>query len=67
MTQFVSVALDLAGKLVDDEVQGVEHLRGGVPCAQGHALQVERALRDLAVGDARIALLEELDLQPGQV
>ena len=35
--------------------------------AQRHALQIQRALRHLAVGDARIGLLEDLDLQAGEV
>jgi len=38
--------------------------------AQGHALEVEGHLGDLGVGDRRIALLHDLDLQlghPGQV
>ena len=67
VAKFVAVALDLARQLVDHQVQRVEHLRRGVVRAQRHALQVQRALRHLAVGHARVALLEDLDLQAGEV
>ena len=67
VAQFVAVALDLARELVDHQVERMEHLGGGVARAQRHALQIERALGHLAVGHARIGLLEDLDLQAGQV
>ena len=67
VAQFVAVALDLPRQLVDHQVQRVQHLRRGVVCAQRHALQVQRPLGHLAVGDAGVGLLEDLDLQPGEV
>ena len=63
VAEFVAVALHLAGELVHHQVQRVEHLGRGVTGAEGDALQVQRPLGHLAVGDARVGLLEDLDLE----
>ena len=66
-TQFVAVALDLPGELVDHQVHRVQHLRGRVLGAQGDTLQVQRRLGYVAVGDAGVALHGQLDLQAREV
>ena len=67
VAEFVAVALDLAGELVDHQVQRMEHLGRGVAGPQRHALQVQRPLGHVAVGHARVRLLEDLDLEPREL
>ena len=67
MAALVAVALDLPRELVGDQVQRVQHIRRGVAGAQRDALQVQRRLDDVAVGYAGVALLVELELEPGQI
>ena len=45
----------------------MQDLGRGVARAQGHALQVQRRLRHLGVGDPRVALSVELDLQASEL
>src|SRR6185503_3489641 len=53
----------LAPKILGDLVNRVEHLGGRLARPERNPLQMERGLRHLAVGDRRIALLAELDLE----
>src|SRR5438105_5734635 len=62
----VAVALDLACKLLEGEIQRMHNLGRGVACAQRHALQVQGHLGDVAVGNTGVALLVDLDLQACQ-
>src|SRR5437763_7376897 len=66
-TQLVAVALHLPRQLVDHQVQRVQHLGRGVTRPQGHALEVERGLGHVLVGHSGVRLLEDLDLEAGQV
>ena len=63
LAALLAVALDLAAHVLGDHVDRVEHLGRGLAGAQRHALEVERRLGDLAVGDRGVALLAELDLE----
>src|ERR1700691_49617 len=67
MAALVAVALDLARQLVDHQVQRMQHLRRGVARPQRDTLEVERRLRHIAVGDARLWLPEYLELQAGEL
>src|SRR6476646_1840609 len=63
----VAMALDLAGELLLAEVDRVAQVARPVARAQRHALEVEGRLGDLVLGDRRVALLRELDLEVGEV
>src|SRR5512133_2557858 len=67
LAALLAVPLDLAAQVLGHLVDRVEDLGGGFPRAQGHALEVERGVDDLAVGDPRIALLAQLDLEHGML
>src|SRR6185312_13971563 len=57
------MALDLAGELLLDQVDRVPQVARAIVRAQGHTLQSQGGLRHLVVGDGRIALLVDLDLE----
>src|SRR5215213_380957 len=62
-----AVTLDLPRELVLADVDCVVHLGGGRVRAQRDALQIERRLGDLSLGDRRVALLAQLDLELSQL
>ena len=57
------MALDLAGELLLAQVDRVPQVARAILRAQGHTLQSQSGLRHLVVGDGRIALLVDLDLE----
>src|SRR5947208_6512228 len=57
------MALDLAGQLLRAEVDRVDHVPRCVAGPEGHALEMEGDLGDLRIGDCRVALLPDLDLE----
>ena len=59
----LAMALDLAGELLLAEVDRVAKVARAVLRAQGHTLQSQSGLRHLVVGDGRVALLVDLDLE----
>src|SRR4051794_28931068 len=61
------MALDLPRELLRAEVDRVHPVAGRVARAQDRALDVQRHLGDLPVGDGRIALLPDLHLEAGEV
>src|SRR5215210_6428412 len=63
----VAVALDLAPDVLGQLVDAVGHVRRRLASPQGHALQMERRLGDHRLRDRRVALLDQLDLQGGEV
>ena len=56
------MALDLARQVLTGQVDRVAHVVRALAGPEGHALEVERDLRDLRIADRRIALLLELHL-----
>src|SRR6185312_276792 len=67
LAALLAVALDLARELLLALHDRVLHVRRGRAGAQRDALEVERRLRDVAIGDRRVALLAQLDLELGQL
>src|SRR4051794_22921229 len=67
LAALVAVALDLAAELVGDEVDRVVEVARGVLGPEGDALEVQRGLGHLALGVGRVAFLEDLDLEDGQL
>ena len=63
----VAVALHLPGELVRDEVDRVLEVGRCLARPQRDALEVERRLGDLAVGDRGVLLDQQLDLELGQL
>src|SRR5689334_11067914 len=63
LAALLAVALDLPRELLLALVDRVHHVVGGGAGAQRDALQIQRRLGDLAVGDGGIALLAELQLE----
>ena len=61
------MALDLAADVLGQLVDRVQHLGRGLVGAQRDTLQVQGRLGDLPVGDRRVALLGELDLERRQL
>ena len=59
----LAMALDLAGELLLAQVDRVPQVARAIVRAQGHTLQSQGGLRHLVVGDGRIALLVDLDLE----
>src|SRR3954452_8558571 len=59
----LAMALDLAGELLLAQVDRVPKVARAIVRAQGHTLQSQGGLRHLVVGDGRIALLVDLDLE----
>src|SRR5579862_1863289 len=63
----VAVALDLDRELLGAEVDRVDHVPRAVAGAECHPLEVKGRLRDLRFGDRWVALLEQLDLELGEL
>src|SRR5215212_1363651 len=63
LAALLAVALDLARELVLAAHDRVVHVGRGGARAERDPLAVERGLGDLAVGDRRVALLAQLDLE----
>src|SRR3954468_1527604 len=63
----LAVPLDLPAHVSRELVDRGPHRRRGLLRAQRRSLQVESRLRDLVVGDRRVALLVELDLEGRRV
>ena len=63
----VAVALDLTRELSGALPDGMGQLARCELGTEGRALEIERHLRDLVLGDRGVALLAQLDLHPRQV
>src|SRR5262245_39060004 len=63
----LAVLLDLAAHVLGQPVDRVGHLRRGLMGAERLPLQAQRRLGHLAIGDRRVALLPELDVQRRQL
>src|SRR5262249_31650102 len=66
-TPLVAVALDLNGQLLGAQVDRVHQVGRSIARAKRDALEMERGLGDLRIGDGRVALLENLDLELSQL
>ena len=67
LAALVAVALDLARELVGAQVDRVPAVARGVARAQDRALEVQRHLGDVPLGDRRIALLPDLHFEASEV